>query len=243
MKSISLFYPIYKDEATVEKMAQKALTILPTVCDEYEIIIVDDCSPDRAGEIADQLALKYKCIRVIHHPKNLGYGAAIRTGLSACNYELICMIDGDDEYDIADFVNLMKVVRHYDLIITFRYKKLYSNKRQFISWVYNALIRFLFKTRFRDISTGLRLVRRSMMQDIKLTSTSPFIGAEIAIKAMLKGYTVGEVGIQTFPRDFGKGSSVTKKNIIATIRDMFRIYRYIFSDQYELPPNRERNNK
>ncbi len=82
-----------------------------------------------------------------------------------------------------------------------------------------------------------------MIQDIKLTSTSPFIGAEIAIKAMLKGYMVGEVGIQTFPRDFGKGSSVTKKNIIATIRDMFRIYRYIFSDQYELPTNRKRNNK
>jgi glycosyltransferase involved in cell wall biosynthesis len=242
MENISLFFPIYKDEATVEKVAQKALSILPTLSDEYEIIIVDDASPDRAGEIADQLALQHKCIRVIHHPKNLGYGSAIRSGLSACKYELICMIDGDDEYEVSDFINLMKVMRHYDLVITFRYKKLYSTNRQFISWVYNCLIRFLFRTHFRDISTGLRMARRSMIRDLELTSTSPFIGAEITIKAMLKGYAIGEVGIQTFPRNFGKGSSVTLRNIIATIRDLFRIHNVIFSDQYELPPNRERNN-
>jgi len=240
MESISLLFPVYKDEATVERMAQKALFILPTLCSEYEIIIVDDCSPDRAGEIADELASKHECIRVIHHPTTLGYGAAIKSGLNVCKNELICMTDGDDEYDVYDIAKLMKVIKHYDLVITFRYKKLYSSNRIFISWVYNSLLRFLFKTRFRDISTGLRLLRRSMIQDIDITSNSPFIGAEITIKAMYKGYAVGEVGIQTFPRDFGKGSSVTRKNIIATFHDIFRIYKLIFSDQYELPPTRKR---
>ncbi len=240
MESISLFFPVYKDEATVERVAQKALSILPSLCSEYEIIIVDDCSPDRAGEIADELASRHEHIRVIHHPINLGYGAAIQTGLNASKNDLICMIDGDDEYDVNDIKKLMKVIKHYDLIITFRYKKLYSSKRIIISWVYNILLRFLFNTRFRDISTGLRMLRRSMIQDIDMISNSPFIGAEITIKALYKGYAVGEVGIQTFPRDFGKGSSVTRKNIIATIRDMLKVYKNVFSNQYELPSNRQR---
>lgn len=243
MESISLFFPVYKDEATVERVAQKALSILPSLCSEYEIIIVDDCSPDRAGKIADELASIHECIRVIHHPKNLGYGAAIQTGLNACKNDLICMIDGDDEYDVNDITKLIKVIKHYDLIVTFRYKKLYSNARILISWVYNILLRFLFKTRFRDISTGLRLLHRSMIQDINIISNSPFIGAEIAIKALYKGYSIGEVGIQTFPRSFGKGSSVTPTNIVATFRDMLKVYKNVFSDQYELPPSRQRKDE
>jgi len=235
-------FPVYKDEATIERVTQKALNLLPSLFKKYEIIIVDDGSPDRSGKIADRLALKHKCIRVIHHSNNMGYGAAIKTGLNSCKNDLICMIDGDDEYDLYDLINLMKIIRHYDLIITFRYKKLYSSKRIFISWSYNMIIRYLFKTRFRDISTGLRLLRRDMIQDIDLFSSSPFIGAEIAIKAMYKGYAVGEMGIQTFPREFGRGQSVTFANIVATIRDMLKIYKLIFSDQYSLPFNRKRGN-
>ena len=69
-----------------------------------------------------------------------------------------------------------------------------------------CLLRFLFSTPFRDVSTGLRLVRRAVRHDLELESTSPFVGAELAIKAMLKGYRVGEVGIQTFPRSFGSAA-------------------------------------
>ena len=103
-----------------------------------------------------------------------------------------------------------------------------------MSWVYNSLLRFLFRTPFRDVSTGLRLVRRVVLDDLQLESTSPFVGAELAIKTMLKGYRVGEVGIQTFPRTFGSGSSTSIPNIAATIADMWRIYRRVFSDADDL---------
>ena len=100
-------------------------------------------------------------------------------------------------------------------------------------------LRVLFKTPYRDISTGLRLVRKSLVDELDLTANSPFIGAELAIKTMLKGFRVGEVGIQTFPREFGKGASVTPANIMATIRDMMSARRKIFSNEYELPINRQ----
>jgi hypothetical protein len=59
---------------------------------------------------------------------------------------------------------------------------------------------------------------------------------------MLCGYPVGELGIQTFPRSFGSGSSTSLKNILLTIRDMLRVRREIFSDNYHLPDDRPRGN-
>jgi hypothetical protein len=94
-------------------------------------------------------------------------------------------------------------------------EKIYSSLRIFVSWVYKRLLRLLFRTPFRDVSTGLRMVRRSVLEDIVLEADSPFIGAELAIKAMLKGYRVGEVGIQTFPRRFGSGNSTSFPDILA----------------------------
>jgi glycosyltransferase involved in cell wall biosynthesis len=237
---VSFFFPVFRDERSVRNVAEKALKLLSELCSDYEIIIVDDGSPDRSGEIADELAREHGSIRVIHHGKNLGYGSAVRSGLAASRFEYICLTDGDDEYEVEDFRKLLKLRDRYDLIITFRYKKIYSNTRIFVSWVYNKLLRLLFRMPFRDVSTGLRMIRKSVIEDLALESTSPFVGAEIAIKAMLKGYAVGEVGIQTFPRVFGKGATVSVSNILATMLDVFHVYRKVFSDTYDLPPNRAR---
>ena len=237
---VSFFFPVFRDERSVRNVAEKALKLLSELCSDYEIIIVDDGSPDRSGEIADDLAREHGSIRVIHHGKNLGYGSAVRSGLAASRFEYICLTDGDDEYEVEDFRKLLKLRDRYDLIITFRYKKIYSNTRIFVSWVYNKLLRLLFRMPFRDVSTGLRMIRKSVIEGLELESTSPFVGAEIAIKAMLKGYAVGEVGIQTFPRVFGKGATVSVSNILATMLDVFHVYRKVFSDTYDLPPNRAR---
>jgi glycosyltransferase involved in cell wall biosynthesis len=240
-ESVSLFFPVYRDERTVRTVAEKALRLLSSLGGPYEVVIVDDGSPDRSGEIAEELAREHPEVRVVHHPKNLGYGAAIRSGIEACCHEIVCMTDGDDEYEVEDLRKLLKLRDRYDLIITFRYRKIYSNRRIFVSWAYNKVLRFFFRTPFRDISTGLRLVRRTVLDDVCLESTSPFVGAELAIKTMLKGYRVGEVGIQTFPRSFGRGSSTSIRNVAATIADMWRIYRRVFSDTYDLPAGRRRS--
>lgn len=238
--AVSLFFPVYNDERTVRVVTEKARELLERIAGEYEILIIDDGSPDRSGEIADQLEAEYACVRVIHHDTNRGYGEALKTGLGQARYEWICFTDGDDEYDVRDIENLFRLRDYYDLIITFRYVRLYSGFRVFVSRVYNTLVRWAFQTQFRDISTGLRIVRKSVIDQVDLHSSSPFIGAEIAIKVMLMGYRIGEVGIQTFPRSFGRGMTVTRANIAATLRDLLSVYRDIFSETYRLPPGRDR---
>ena len=235
---VSLFFPVYKDEGTVARVAEKALAVLGEQADDYEVIIVDDASPDRAGAIADEIAAREPHVRVIHHPSNLGYGKALRSGFEAARHDWICFTDGDDEYEVDDLRKLLRLRDRYDLIITFRYAKRYSGWRIFVSYVYNRVIRLLFQSRYRDVSCGLKLIRKDVISELELISTSPFIGAEIVIRTMLKGFRVGEVGIQTFPRAFGKGSSTSLRNILATLRDMRRVYANVFSPDYDRPLNR-----
>jgi glycosyltransferase involved in cell wall biosynthesis len=235
VSSLSVFFPVYNDEATVRQVTEKALRVCAEIADDYEVIIVDDGSPDASGRIADELAREHAEVRAVHHPRNRGYGAAVRTGLAESRHEWICFTDGDNEYDLRDLRKLWRLRDHYDLIITFRYVRRYSGLRIVISRVYNMVLRRLFFTRYRDVSTGLRLARKSLIDELTLEATSPFIGAEIAIKTMLKGYRVGEMGIQTFPREFGRGSSTTPENIYRTIVDMVRCHRRVFSSDYELP--------
>jgi glycosyltransferase involved in cell wall biosynthesis len=240
--NVSLFSPAYNDEATIRTVAEQGLQLLAGYATKFEIIIVDDGSPDRSGEIADELAAEHPgIVRVIHHGQNRGYGAALRTGVGACRYDWICMVDGDNEYSVSDLLKMLEIRDFYRLIIAFRYKKLYSTRRIFISFVYNWLLRRIFRTPFRDVSTGIRTFHRSILTEVELTSDSPFIGAELAIKTMLRGYPVGELGIQTFPRSFGSGSATSPKNILRTIRDLMRVRNEIFSDTYHLPADRSRS--
>jgi glycosyltransferase involved in cell wall biosynthesis len=239
--NVSLFFPAYNDESTIRTVVEQGLRLLDGYATSFEIIVVDDGSPDRSGEIADRLAEEHPgIVKVIHHDRNRGYGAALRSGVAACSYEWICMVDGDNEYAVSDLKKMLEIREFYRLIIAFRYKKLYSTTRIFISFVYNLVLRFLFRTPFRDVSTGIRTFHRSILDEIELTSNSPFIGAELAIKTMLRGYPVGQLGIQTFPRSFGRGSSTSLRNIVRTIRDMLRVRREMFSESYHLPTDRSR---
>lgn len=227
-ESLTIGFPVYCDEGTVERVAMKALTVGKSLSVPFEVIIVNDGSPDRAGAIADDLARVHPEIRVIHHERNLGYGSAVKSVVRNSRYDWIALTDGDDQYDLLDLGDLVRVAHLYDLIITFRYKRIYSTLRIFLSWAYNVVLRFLFRTRFRDISTGLRLVHRSVIEAVELESDGNIIGAELAIKAMLRGFAVGEVGIRTFPRSFGESSTIRLKNLARSLAEIARMYRGIF---------------
>ena len=217
-------FPLYKDKSTVELMIRKSSSVLKKLKRKYEIVIVDDGCPENSGKLALKIAKKFHNVKVFFHKKNLGYGAALKTGLKKCKNDWIFMIDGDAEYDVNDLPRLFKASQNYDLVITYRYKKKYNTYRIIISWVYNAILRLVFNIKFRDISTGSRLVSRKLIRRIKLKSNSPFVGAELAIKAGLADYKVGEIGIHTYPRTFGSGSSVGLKNILLTLKDMFLLF-------------------
>jgi glycosyltransferase involved in cell wall biosynthesis len=229
-KSISLIFPLYRDKYTVKKVIDKSLKILKKLKVKYEIIIVDDFCPEKSGLLALKYSKRNPKIKVIFHKKNYGYGAAIRSGFKNSRYECVYAVDGDGEFGIAlnDLPRVLKKYISNDLVITYRYKKRYKTSRIIISWVYNVMLRFLFNINFKDISCGARLVNKKILKKVKLTTNSPFIGAELVIKAKYLGYKIDEVGIHSFPSNFRAGSSIVLKNILITIRDIFILYYKIY---------------
>jgi len=223
-KSVSILFPLYKDKKTVKKMILKSNKLLKKMKKKGEIIIVDDGCPEKSGHYARIISKKIKNVKVIFHKKNMGYGAAIKTGLKNCRNEWIFQTDGDAEYDVNDLLKLIKKTKVSDLIVTYRLKKKYKTSRIVISWIYNVILRILFHTKFKDISTGSRLINKKILKKINLISNSPFLGAELAIKTKYKGFKVSEVGIHTYPRTFGSGSSVSFKNILLTIKEMLTLF-------------------
>ena len=223
-KSITLMFPLYKDKKTVKKMIYNSLRILKKVTKNYEIIAVDDGCPEKSGEIVKKFSKANKKIKVFFHKKNIGYGAAIKTGFKKSKCDCIFAIDGDGEYDVKVLPKLLKKLENADLVITRRFKKKYSTWRNIVSWTYNAILRFLFNIPYRDISSGSRLVTKRLTQKIKIDTDSPFLGAELTIKANYQGYRVNEYGIFYYPTNFRSGSSVSFMNIILTIRDMINLY-------------------
>ena len=216
-------FPLYRDKRTVIKMVTRTIDLMKRLKKKYEIVMVDDGCPEKSGSYVKKFIRK-KNIKIIFHKKNFGYGAAIKTGLKNCKHNWIFQTDGDAEYDVFDLKKLIKFTNSSDLVITYRFKKKYNTSRIIISWIYNFILRFLFETNFKDISTGSRLINKKIIKKIKLKSDSPFIGAELAIKSKYNGLKIKEVGIHTYPRTFGSGSSVSIRNIFLTIKDMLKLY-------------------
>jgi glycosyltransferase involved in cell wall biosynthesis len=224
INSLSIIFPLYRDRKTVKLMINRSLEVLNKLKLKSEIIIVDDGCPENSGLLAKKLTKKNNDIKIFIHKKNLGYGAAIRKGIKESKMDWIFVIDGDAEYKVSDLFKLLKVSNKFDIIITYRKKRAHSTSRIIISLVYNFILRLLFKTKFRDISTGQRLLKKTLITKINLKSNSPFFGAELAIKSFYNKYKIKEIGVIEYPTRILGGSSVTFRNIILTILEMISLY-------------------
>jgi glycosyltransferase involved in cell wall biosynthesis len=214
--SISFFFPACNEEKTVEPLARKAAGVLPTLTGDYEIIIVDDGSTDRTGEIADRLAREMPRVRVVHHPTNAGYGIALRSGFSESRKDLVFYTDGDLQFDVAELALLLPKIREADIVSGYKLKRADDTSRKFVSFVYNTILKVFFRLDIPDVNCGFKLYRREIFDAIELRSTRGLIDAEVLLKAQAAGYTVTTVGVHHYPRTHGS-SRYRAKEIVLTI--------------------------
>src|SRR3954466_12390852 len=99
---LSVFFPAYNDAGTIASMVIRAVQAASQLTGDFEVIVVNDGSADATAAIADELARTYPQVRVVHHPKNRGYGGALQTGFRSATKELIFYTDGDAQYDPAE---------------------------------------------------------------------------------------------------------------------------------------------
>lgn len=235
LPSLSVFFPAYHDEGNIGKVTEAAVSVLEALGCDYEVIIVHDGSPDRTGEVADELARDHPRIRVIHHPKNLGYGAALKTGFTSAKNEYIFYTDGDNQFDVREMVKFVALVGLTDLVIGFRNRKQYSLYRKVTSFAYNLVLQVLFDLPYRDVDCAFKLVPKSLIDRIDISSADAFIDAELLIKAQQLGYGITEIGVTHRPREAGI-SGVKTKVILRTISEMVRFYLQVRSEDRERTP-------
>ena len=223
--SLSLFFPAYCEENNIAKMVHKVMAVLAEVpLKDFEVIIVDDGSPDRTGAVADELAAQYPQVRVIHHEKNLGYGLALRSGFKAARMDYVFYSDGDNQYDLEELPKFIALVPFTDLVSGFRIRKQYSTYRKITSFTYNLFLRILFDLSARDIDCAFKLYPRELFERIELDSKDGFIDAEVAIKARALRYRTTEVGVTHLPRTDGVSTFGRPSAIFKAIREMIKAY-------------------
>lgn len=203
LPGLSAFMPALNEEGNLERMVSALRAALPQFAESYEIIIVNDGSRDGTGVLAQQLAQRYPEVRVIHHLRNLGYGAAVRTGLAACRYPWIFFTDGDCQFDVNDLHRLMPHASDYALVVGYREARRDPLWRQLNARGWNWLVRMLWGVRVRDVNCAFKLLRADVVLAMPLRASSALINAELLKYAARRGHALMEVPVRHFPRQRG----------------------------------------
>ena len=230
LEQLSVFFPAYNEEENVPIVVEKALKILPRVADEYEVIVVNDGSRDRTGEVAEELSKAHPCVRVIHHERNLGYGAALRTGFRAARYPWVAFTDSDNQFDFAEIERFLPLTRSADLILGYRLQRADSAIRRLYTFGWALIPRILLGLDVRDYSCGFKLIKKSVVEAVEpLQGEEKVYQIELLVKAKRKGFRFAEVGVHHYPRVFGKQTGASLKVVLRSIREMFDLYRRLRS--------------
>jgi len=225
--SISVFLPCYNEQANVARTAEQALSVLNKLGVDYELIIVNDGSSDQTGPIAEEIAARNEKVKVVHHPTNLGYGAALQSGFKAATKELVFYTDGDGQFDINEMPPLLHLMDQYDIVSCYRLNRQDNLIRRINAWCWTKLVCFLFRMNIRDIDCAFKLYKRKIFDNIELVSTGALIDAEILARAKRKGYTITQRPVHHYPRTAGKQTGANVRVILRAFKELFKLYRRI----------------
>lgn len=223
MDSISVIMPAFNEEDNLENVIEKSLNVLREIASKYEVIVVNDGSTDNTGLIAEKLSKKYNgIVKVFTHLNNIGMGAAIKTGISNANCNLIFTACSDNQFDMSELKKFMEEIDNVDFIIGYRVNRHQSFYRSFNTKLYHILISFLFGLRVKDPS-WVKMFKKKVVDNIKLESDGFFWETEIIVRAIKKGYNYSEVGVHSYPRVKGKSSG---GKIIKALGVFFTILKF-----------------
>ena len=202
--SISVFFPCHNEQENVARTTSQAVEVLSQIAGDYEVIIVNDGSSDDTAKIADALAAGDEHVHVVHHPTNLGYGAALKSGFAAASKELVFYTDGDGQFDMKEIPKLLPLIKQYDIVSCYRIDRKEGLLRKLNAWAWTRLGCFLFNMKIRDVDCAFKLFKREIFDNIKIESTGALIDTEILARATRKGYTVTQLGVHHYQRTAGE---------------------------------------
>ncbi|HYE86922.1 MAG TPA: glycosyltransferase family 2 protein, partial [Vicinamibacterales bacterium] len=222
----SVFFPAYNDGGTIASLVISAVKVAGSLTPDYEVIVVNDGSRDDTPQILDELARLYpEHVRVVHHPKNRGYGGALRTGFATATKDLIFYTDGDGQYDPAEMTVLWaKMTDDVDWVNGWKISRADPMHRIIIGRVYHHMVKLLFGLKIRDVDCDFRLMRRRIFDVVHLEKDSGVICLEMMKKFQDAGFRVAETPVHHYHRAHGRSQFFNVRRIAQTAVDVLKLW-------------------
>jgi dolichol-phosphate mannosyltransferase len=213
IKKISVIMPVYNEESTLPKIIGRIFSVsVPEY--EKEVIVVNDCSSDKSLDILEKLKKEYGFI-LLNHNKNLGKGAALKTGFGKANGDIIIIQDADLEYDPGDWENLLEKFKDSRIVAVYGSRNINPKKKGRFYYVLGASllthsINILYGASLTDSYTCYKCFRKEIIDKIggTLKSNGFEIEAEITAKILRRGIKISEVPISYNPRKLSEGKKI-----------------------------------
>jgi glycosyltransferase involved in cell wall biosynthesis len=212
VQSISVVIPAYNDETTIARLVQDTDCLLKEIASDYEIVVINDGSKDTTFSVLQDLSKKFKNLRLVNHEVNQGYGRTIKELYMCGNKELVFSLPGDYQFAPKELLTMAQGLHKFDFVIGHRVKRNDPPRRKFQSAIYNMMLRIFYGCSYKDVNS-IKLFRKEILNHITLESSTPFVDAELCIRAHKAGFKVVEIPIDHLPR-LSQGASGGKFSVI-----------------------------
>ena len=222
---VSVVLPACNEAANLPALIAACAKAFAACFPDFEIMVVDDGSSDGTAALIGKLAQTNPRLRLLRHPRNLGYGAALRSGFQAARYPLIFFTDADGQFDPAEVDLLVPHLAHSDLVAGYRSRRRDPWRRKLYGWLFSALCRARLGIRLRDVNCAFKLFRRALLEGVELKSSGALINAELLAVAQSRGVVPIEVPVHHFPRRHGRQTGGSARVIFRAFREFRELDR------------------
>lgn len=222
--SISVIVPAYNEE---ENLAGAILSITSAAVDNFnghEILVIDDCSSDKTGSIADEISRKDQNVRVFHNPKNMGFGYNYRMGVGLATKDYIGLIPGDNEILEESIKEIFSCVGKADMVLPYHTNsEVRSFLRRSLSGSFTALLNLLFGYRLKYYN-GPVVHKREIITRVPMTTDGFAYQAEIITRLLKEGHSYIEIGMKIRNRQHGHSKALYPKNVWSVFKTVAKLY-------------------
>jgi glycosyltransferase involved in cell wall biosynthesis len=229
VRSLSFVLPAYNEAPNIGPSIARCLAVGDRLLatgqiSEFEIICVDDGSNDGTRSVADGFASRDPRVRTLHHPRNRGYGAALKTGRLAARLDRVFFTDADLQFDVDEVEHLLQYVDRYGIVAGYRAPRRDPVLRRLNGVAWSRLVDLLFDTGVRDVDCAFKVFDRRIFDRIDIRSLGAFVNTEILVRARAAGATVLEVPVSHFPRTTGRSSGAHPRVIGRALAELTSLY-------------------
>jgi glycosyltransferase involved in cell wall biosynthesis len=192
-KKVSIVIPAYNEEISIGKILED----LHSLNTDFEILVIDDGSTDKTAQVAETYS-----IRVIRHPVNKGYGAALKTGFRNAAGEYILIIDADGQHKVKDITRLLEFIGPYDMVVGARTKKSkITLNRKLAQYVMKKTANYLSGQDIPDLNSGFRVIKKEpVLENIHILPNGFSFTTTITLAMLMGGYNLKYIPIETESR-------------------------------------------